>query len=276
VDKRFFFHIGSYDEGMDVWGGENLEISFRTWMCGGRLEIAPCSHVGHLFRKSSPYTFPSGISQTLNSNLARVALVWLDEWKTFYFKIHPEVKEHANMTAVESRFALRERLGGCHNFKWYLDTVWPHHFLPTKESQFFGKIRNLKAYKCLQSPTRTKSFGQPYGQASLSDCILELYASQLFILTTQGYIKTDDNVCLDAVEFFKNKPIQVRIMACNNLGRQKWTYEPSTKNVKHMVSKKCLDLAEKGEGLELRPCIDGSLSQQWSLEEVEWGGENKQ
>ena len=29
IDRDYFYEVGSYDEGMDIWGGENLEMSFR-------------------------------------------------------------------------------------------------------------------------------------------------------------------------------------------------------------------------------------------------------
>lgn len=57
----------------------------QTWMCGGTLEIVPCSHVGHIFRKRSPYKWRSGVN-VLKRNSVRLSEVWLDEYAKYYYQ----------------------------------------------------------------------------------------------------------------------------------------------------------------------------------------------
>lgn len=50
MTREYFLELGGYDLGMELWGGENLELSFRVWTCGGRVEFSACSRVGHIFQ----------------------------------------------------------------------------------------------------------------------------------------------------------------------------------------------------------------------------------
>lgn len=57
IDRDYFYEIGSYDGGMDIWGGENLEMSFRVriftycsvWVPQGSLQSPVRSPVEKIF-----------------------------------------------------------------------------------------------------------------------------------------------------------------------------------------------------------------------------------
>merc|ERR1719322_1235163 len=150
IRKDWFEQLGFYDPGMEIWGGEQLELSFKTWMCGGSIEIVPCSRVGHIFRSFSPYKWTSKVKLP-DYNYKRVAAVWMDNYKNYYFdrlgttgaSVEDNVGDFGD---VEDRLSLRESLQ-CENFEWYLKTQMPH--LLDNKIIGAGEIRNFHQQFCL-------------------------------------------------------------------------------------------------------------------------------
>ncbi|XP_047107194.1 polypeptide N-acetylgalactosaminyltransferase 1-like isoform X1 [Schistocerca piceifrons] len=274
MDRDYFFELGGYDDQMDIWGGENLEMSFRVWMCGGRVEMVPCSHVGHVFRRSSPYSFPGGVSTVLYSNLARVALVWMDDWKEFYFKYNAEAAAVRDRQTVRRRLELRNRLQ-CRSFRWYLDTVWPSHFFPT-EDRFFGKLVHQESGLCARRPAPRPSVNQPAGPASLGPCgggSPRAHLLAAFVMprpgSEPGPLATDEALCLEAPERPQRALAVAALAACSGLGRQRWRYSQKTLALEHPSSGLCLTVSDDSKSLVTAKC-DGGTKQQWTQQSMPW------
>ncbi|KAL7677480.1 hypothetical protein ACOME3_003718 [Neoechinorhynchus agilis] len=196
IDREYFFKIGSYDELMEVWGAENLEISFRIWMCGGQVLIDSCSHVGHVFRKRSPYTFPGGViydriltvcnlnpesnpiivNYIIGHNLKRLVHVWLEPEHLEF--VHQFVPAIINVDGgdLSSRRHLRTDILKCKSFNWYIENIYPEAPIPSSNwalyKYTFGMLTNTHWRKCVtyNGDVSTMKFANDYQDTNLTNC----------------------------------------------------------------------------------------------------------
>jgi len=268
IDKEYFKRLGSYDNMMDIWGGENLEISFRVWQCGGQLEIVPCSRVGHVFRKQHPYTFPGGSGTVFARNTRRAAEVWMDDYKKYYYTrraaevwmddykkyYYAAVPLARNVAfgSIEARLRLREDLE-CKPFKWYLDNVYPDLKVPDSKELSTGSLR--QGSQCLDTLGHMTG-----GEVGVYTCH-GTGGNQEWSLTKSGNVKHSD-LCLSVSSALEGESVKLKI--CNNSESQKWK---STKDGKIQLTKHpdmCLDSSGGRSGaVTIGTCGDNDRTQRW-------------
>jgi len=250
IDREFFERLGTYDSGFDIWGGENLELSFKTWMCGGTLEIVPCSHVGHIFRKRSPYKWRSGVN-VLRRNSIRLAEVWLDDYKKYYYdRIGHDLGDFGDIT---SRVKLRNDLQ-CKSFQWYLDEIYPELFIPG-EAVASGEIRNDWSNQCVDSAAKREDLHKAVG---LWPCHNQ-GGNQYWMLSKQGEIRRDE-ACLDYAGS------DVILYPCHgSKGNQHWIYNHHDSTLRHGSSRRCLAINSKKDKLLMEDCNRENPRQRWKF-----------
>ncbi|XP_050693261.1 probable N-acetylgalactosaminyltransferase 9 isoform X2 [Eriocheir sinensis] len=259
MERNYFWEVGSYDEGMDVWGGENLEMSFRVWMCGGTLETIPCSRVGHIFRSFHPYTFP-GNKDTHGLNTARMAETWMDGYKRLFFMYRPEL-EHADYGDVTERRELRNRLQ-CKSFKWYLDNIFPQKFILDEDSVAYGRVQNFARDICLDTIDREDLDNKEY-ILGLYSCQHSPLHNEFMSLSKKGELRREE-MCAEVQSFNSGLSEKVRMTRCHGKRQNQEWFLTQTGHVVHKESNRCLDRAfkESMDDVVVAECAN-SITQQW-------------
>ncbi|KRT83491.1 hypothetical protein AMK59_4788 [Oryctes borbonicus] len=268
ISQKFFWELGGYDEGLDIWGGEQYELSFKIWMCGGQMYDAPCSRVGHIYRKFAPFPNP-GKGDFVGRNYKRVAEVWMDEYAEYIYKRRPQYRD-LNPGDLSVGREIRERLK-CKDFKWFIETIafdLPLKYPPIEPDDFaYGEVRNLAAPElCVDSEFKQKD--QIIG---LQECIKESKKSgeQNFTLTWHKDMRPKGRtMCWDISDY--SDRAKVTLYPCHGAkGNQYWRYDSDKQWLIHGGNPRCLDCNPGEKRLYVTKCDPNSKTQKWRFEHVD-------
>ena len=277
INKDWFFEMGLYDEELEIWGGENFELSYKLWMCGGKLLFVPCSRVGHIYRLPGWRGNPPQKSVHANfamRNYRRVIDTWWDGYAKYFYERRPEAKrvDAGDLTVPRS---IRTKLQ-CKSFEWFMTEIAydiPLRYplvVPDNGAEGSLKLKH-ESYneKCLDA--RNGAQGR---EIKLSPCSeRRQYSGPKSMLTWHEDIRAGNNkndinerkLCLDCTGIDK----AITLWECHGQGgNQLFKFHPEKNRLIHAISDGCVTGdVEKGL-LYVRRCEEGNIFQEWDWENV--------
>eukprot|EP00419_Tripos_fusus_P029892 CAMPEP_0172715746 /NCGR_PEP_ID=MMETSP1074-20121228/67720_1 /TAXON_ID=2916 /ORGANISM="Ceratium fusus, Strain PA161109" /LENGTH=591 /DNA_ID=CAMNT_0013540353 /DNA_START=129 /DNA_END=1904 /DNA_ORIENTATION=+ len=178
ISRRWWNETGGYDEGMAGWGGENLDQSLRSWLCGGEIMLAEKAFVAHMWRvptdprTKAKYMVKAGTAQ---KNRMRAAAAWFGDF-TPKLSSFPSLQADRQLPEgspwygnVDNILEVKQRLQ-CRGLEWFL-----HRFKHVYEdgglvpSQTYA-IRAIPSGLCLTYLGQPGTSPDGFGKVVLQKC----------------------------------------------------------------------------------------------------------
>lgn len=158
LSRSFFLdELNGYDPELELFGGEEIELSLKAWQCFGSVEYVPCARVGHIFRDTLGKYWKPQISYVTGKsahalrwrNQRRAVLTWMDDFGKALALPSMGGTGGRGVGDLGAAVAVREKLQ-CRPFSWFLREVYPELLLPG--------VRRWTESGGLVFPERTKIF----------------------------------------------------------------------------------------------------------------------
>ncbi|XP_029698078.1 polypeptide N-acetylgalactosaminyltransferase 18-like isoform X2 [Takifugu rubripes] len=264
--RKYFEEIGLLDEGMEIYGGENVELGIRVWQCGGSVEVLPCSRIAHIERAHKPYT--QNLTAHVRRNALRVAEVWMDQYKSHVYMAWniPLQNSGIDIGDISGRKALRSRLR-CRPFSWFLSNIYPE-LRSYKGIVAYGVLKNsLRDNLCLdQGPDGDNAPIMYLCHGMTPQNVYYTSSQQLQLGVLSPTIDDDDNKCLVDVN---SRP---RLLECSYAATKHmkltWSFTQGGA-IQNIDTLHCLELVASKQSestfhLALQDCTD----QKWTITNI--------
>lgn len=262
IDRKYFLELGAYDPGLLVWGGENFELSFKIWQCGGSIEWVPCSRVGHVYRGFMPYNFGKLANKKkgplITINYKRVIETWFDDKYKEYFYTREPLARFLDMGDISEQLDLKNKLQ-CKSFSWFMENVAYDvldKFPELPPNLEWGELRSGATSSCLDTlghaPPSLMAMQHCHGFGN----------NQLIRLNAKGQLGVGER-CIEA----DSQGIKLAFCRLGTVDGP-WQYDVKTHTLYHRVHKKCMALHPQTAHLSLMPCDTNNTYQQWYFKKI--------
>uniref|UniRef100_A0A667WYQ5 Polypeptide N-acetylgalactosaminyltransferase n=1 Tax=Myripristis murdjan TaxID=586833 RepID=A0A667WYQ5_9TELE len=264
VDRKYFEEIGLLDEGMEIYGGENVELGIRVWQCGGSVEVLPCSRIAHIERAHKPYT--ENLTAHVRRNALRVAEVWMDQYKSHVYMAWnvPQQNSGVDIGDISERKALRSRLH-CRPFSWFLTNIYPE-LRSYSDTIAYGVVSFICSLilRVFQTFLRWNHEIRTFIHSSQN--VYYTSSQQLHLGVLSPTIDDDDNKCLVDVN---SRP---RLLECSYAATKHmkltWTFTQGG-SIQNSETQRCLELVENRQSeFSFQLAIQDCSGQKWTITNI--------